>query len=60
VNKAELEAEVIRLHQEITRRDRILRTCYYRVLQIRDGKQMSLLEDMREWSATPASMKPRV
>lgn len=60
MNKAELEAEVVRLQREILRRDRIIRVCYYRVQQIRDMKQQHLLEEMAEWAPTPQYMKPQV
>jgi hypothetical protein len=60
MNKAELEAEVERLKVQILRRDRLLRTAYYRVQQIRDLKQQKLLEEMAEWAPPPQYMKPQV
>ena len=60
MNKIELEAEIERLRCEILRRDRIIRTCYYRVRQIRDNKQQRLLEEMQEWAPTAEWMQPQV
>lgn len=60
MNKAELEKEVERLKGEILRRDRIIRTCYYRVRQIRDSKQMALLEAMQEWAPAAPWVSSRV
>jgi len=58
MTKVELQAEIERLQREILRRDRLLRTAYYRVRQIRDNKQQALLEAMQEWAPTAREMQP--
>jgi len=60
MNKTELEAEVERLRVAVLRRDRLLRTCYYRVRQIRDAGQGKLLAEMAEWAPVVDHMRPVV
>jgi hypothetical protein len=61
MNKQELELEVQRLMKEISRRDHLLRRCYFAVRQIRDNGHAKLMEEMAEWrNPTPEHLHPRM
>ena len=49
------------LEKEIDRRDHLLRQCYFRVRQVRDGGRGQLLAAMKEWApATPIGLHPNL
>jgi hypothetical protein len=60
MNKQELELALVNAQREISRRDHLLKRCYWKVLQIRDNGHDKLLQEMAEWRPeTPVHIHPR-